>query len=168
MLNYTCTTQNRYWQNYSTLHSFSLIFDAFRKWFQGFTIAQHEIFAKISLYTTLAQTNFYYISKIWFQDSTPAQPEILVDDMVVHYTRTTWLSRHLYNLISGFYTCTTWNLYLYRKVTYFTLHSHTLTFIPFAKHDFRGFFILVVCVFLHIHISYLYLCLNQVAAQKVL
>ena len=100
---------------------------------------------------SLAQTNFYYISKIWFQDSTPAQPEIFVDDMVVHYTPTTWLSRHLYNLISGFYTCTTWNLYLYGKVTYFTLHSHTLTFIPFAKHDFRGFFISIrvfrVCFF---------------------
>ena len=64
------------------------------------------------------------------------------------------LSRHLYNLISKFYTCTTWNLYLYSKVTYFMLHSHTLIFITFAKHDFRGFFILVVCVFfLHIHIS---------------
>ena len=124
-------------------------FYGLRKWFQGFTSAQPEIFAKISLYTTLAQPDFYYISKIWFQDSTPAQPEIFVDDMVVHYTRTTWLSRHLYNLISGFYTCTTWNLYLYGKVTYFTLHSHTLIFITFAKHDFRGFFILVVCVFWH-------------------
>ena len=28
---------------------------------------------------------------------------------------------------------------------YFTLHSHTLVFITFAKHDFCGFFILVVC-----------------------
>ena len=63
-------------------------FHAFRKWFQRFTSAQPEIFAKISLYTTLAQPDFYYISKIWFQDSTPAQPEIFVDDMVVHYTST--------------------------------------------------------------------------------
>ena len=63
--------------------------------------------------------------------------------------------------ISGLYTCTTWNLYLYGKVTYFTLHSHTLIFITFAKHDFCGFFILVVCMFSYIYIiSYLYLCLN--------
>ena len=85
----------------------------------------------------------------------------ICEDIIVHYTRKTWLSRHLYNLISGFYTCTTWNLYLYGKVTYFTLHSHTLIFITFAKHDFRGFVILVVCyVYLHIHILYLYLCLK--------
>ena len=115
-------------------------------------VVQPEIFAKISLYTTLAQPDFHYISKIWFQDSTPAQPEIFVDDMVVHYTRTTWLSRHLYNLISGFYTCTTWNLYLYGKVTYFTLHWHTLVFIKFAKHDCRGFFILVVFMLSYIYI----------------
>ena len=131
---------------------------ALRKWFQKFTLAQLEIFAKISLYTALAQPGFYYISKIWVQDSTPAQPQIFVDDMVVHYTRTTWLSLHLYNLISGFYTCTTWNLYLYCKVTYFTLHSHTLIFITLAKHDFRDFFILVVCIFSYIYIfrTYIY------------
>ena len=168
MLNYTCTTQNRYWQNYSTLHSFSLIFLRFQKMISGVHNCTTWNLCKDIIIHSLAQTNFYYISKIWFQDSTPAQPEIFVDDMVVHYTPTTWLSRHLYNLISGFYTCTTWNLCLYGKVTYFTLHSHTLTFTPFAKHDFRGFFILVVCVFLHVHISHLYLCLNQVAAQKVL
>ena len=137
-------------------------FYALRKWFQRFTPAQPEIFAKISLYTTLAQPDFYYISKIWFQDSTPAQPEIFVDDMVVHYTRTTWLSRHLYNLISGFYTCTTWNLYLYGKVTYFTLHSHTLIFITFAKHGFRGLFILIVCIF-----SYIYTCFVLIFMSKL-
>ena len=98
-------------------------FYTLRKWFQMFTPGQPEISAKISLYTTLAQPDFYYISKIWFQDSTPAQPEIFVDDMVLHYTRTTWLSQHLHNLISGFYTCINWNLYLYDKVTHFTLHS---------------------------------------------
>ena len=135
-------------------------FHALRKWFQRFTPAQPEIFAKISLYTTLAQPDFHYISKIWFQDSTPAQPEIFVDDMVVHYTRTTWLSRHLYNLISGFYTCTTWNLYLYGKVTHFTLNSHILIFITFASMISVAFsFLLCVCL-LHIHILYLYLCLN--------
>ena len=103
----------------------------------------------------------YDISTIWFQDSTPAQPEIFVDDMILHYTRTTWLSLHSYNLITGFYTCTTWNLYPYCKIIYFTLHSHTLIFITFAKYDFLGFFILVVCLcFVVCHISYLYLCLN--------
>ena len=84
-------------------------FHALRKWFQRFTPAQPEIFAKISLYTTVAQLDFHY------------------------------------NLISVSYTCTTWNLYLYGKITYFMLHSLTLIFITFAKHDFRGFFILAVC-----------------------
>ena len=56
-------------------------FEAFRKWFQRFTPAQPEIFAKISLYTTVAQLDIHY------------------------------------NLILVFYTCTTWNLYLYGKVT---------------------------------------------------
>ena len=56
----------------------------------------------------------------------------------------------LHNLISGFYSYTTWNLYLYGKVTYFTLHSHTLIFITFAKNDFCSFFILVVCMFSYI------------------
>ena len=98
----------------------TLFFYALRKLFQRFTPAQPEIFAKISLYTTLAQPDFHYISKIWFQDSTPAQPEIFVDDMVVHYTRTTWLSLHLCNLISRFYACTTWNLYLWDKVGFFS------------------------------------------------
>ena len=91
-------------------------------------------------------TWLYDISTIWFQDSTPAQPEIFVDDMILHYTRTTWLSLYSYNLVTGFYTCTTWNLYLYCKMIYFTLHSHTLIFITFAKYDFPGFFILIVCL----------------------
>ena len=48
-----------------------------------------QIFAKISLYTTLTQLDFQYIRRIWFQNSTPAQLEIFVDDMIIHYTRTT-------------------------------------------------------------------------------
>ena len=39
-------------------------FYALRKWFQRFTPAQPEIFAKISLYTTLAQPDFYYIIRL--------------------------------------------------------------------------------------------------------
>ena len=117
-----------------------------RKWFQRFTPTQPEIFSKISLYTTLEQPGFYYISTVWFQDSTSAPPAIFVDDMAVRYTRTTWLPRHLYNLISCFFTCTTGNLYLYGKVTYFTLHSHTLIFITFAKHISVAFsFLLCAC-----------------------
>ena len=57
----------------------------------------------------------------------------LCEDIILHYTRTTWLSLHSYNLISGFYTCTTWNFYLYGKMTYFMLHLHTLIFIIFTK-----------------------------------
>ena len=68
------------------------------------------------------------------------------------YNRRTWLSLHLYNLILGFYTCTAWNFYLFGKVTYFTLHSHTLIFITFAKYDSCGFFILVVCMFSYTYI----------------
>ena len=126
--------------------------------FQGL---HFQIFAKISLYTTLAQPDFYYISTIWFQDSTPAQHGIFVGNMIVHFIQTIWLSLNSYNLISGFYTCTIWNLYLCAKMAYFTLHLHSLIFGTFAKHGFRGFFILLcVYVFLHIHISYLYLCIN--------
>ena len=44
----------------------------------------------------------------------------------------TWLSLHLFNLITGLYTCTTWNLFLYGKMTYFTLHWHTLIFVTIA------------------------------------
>ena len=133
---------------------------ALRKWFQMFTPWQLEIFAKISSNTSPTQPDFYYINKIWFQDSTPAQPEIFVDDMVAHYTRATWLSRHLYNLISGFYIYTTWNLSFWWS-DIFTIHSHTLIFIIFAKHDFRGFFFLFSGVFcMYIHISYLTLCLD--------
>ena len=141
------------------LHSFNLIFLSSQKRFQRFTPAQPEIFAKILLYTTtLAQPDFYYIS--WFQDFTPAQPEIFVNDVVVPYTRTNWLSLYSYNLVAGFYACTTWNLYLYGKVIYFTLHSHTLIFITFAKHDFRLCFILVVCMLSYIYIFCIYICLN--------
>ena len=69
--------------------TFNLIFYALRKRFQGLTPAQHEIFAKISLYITLKQPDFYYISTICFQDSTPTQLEIFVNGMILHYARTT-------------------------------------------------------------------------------
>ena len=83
----------------------------------------------------------------------------LSEDIILHYTRTTWFLLHsynlisgLYNLISGFYTCTTWNLYLYGKITYFTLDSHTLIFITFAKTWFPWLFhSCCVCIFCYIH-----------------
>ena len=46
------------------IQRYTRFFYPLREWFQGFTPAQSEIFAKISLYTTLAQPDFYYISKI--------------------------------------------------------------------------------------------------------
>ena len=48
----------------------------------------------------------------------------------VHYTRTTWLFHYIRTTwFQGSNNCTTWNLYLYGKMTYFTLHSHNLIFI---------------------------------------
>ena len=38
------------------------------------------------------------------------KPEIFVDNIIIHYNYTTWFSLYCYNLISEFYTCTTWNL----------------------------------------------------------
>ena len=72
---------------------------------------------------------------------------------------TTHALLHSFNLISGFYTCTTWNLHLFGKMTYFTLHLHTQIFL--RSPNFPGFFILGMCVILHLHISYLYLCLKS-------
>ena len=46
------------------------------------------MFAKISFYTTLAQPDFYNISTIWFQGSTPVQPEIFVNDTILYITLT--------------------------------------------------------------------------------
>ena len=36
----------------------------------------------ISLYTTIAQPDSHYIATTWFQGSTPAQPEILTDNLI--------------------------------------------------------------------------------------
>ena len=77
----------------------------------------------------------------------------------VHYSCTTWLLLYSYNLISGFYTCTTWNLYLYGKMTYLTLHLHTLIFITFTKAWFPWLFhSCCVCMFCYIYIfcTYIY------------
>ena len=57
---------------------------------------------------------------------------------------TTHALLHSYNVISGFYTFTTWNLHLFVKMTYFTLHLHTLIFLTLP--NFPGFFILGMCV----------------------
>ena len=154
MLRYTRTTKNRYRQNHSTLHSFNLIFFKLAENdFRGLHL--HSLKSLRRYHRTLHshKLTFTTLVKIWFQGSTPAQPEIFVDDIIVHYTRTSWLLLHSYNLISGFYACTTWNLYLYGKVTYFTLHSHTLIFITFKKTWFLWLFH-SCCVCMH---SYIYI-----------
>ena len=51
-----------------------------------FTPAQSGIFGKISFFTKLAQPDFYYISTIWFQGSAPVQPEIFLNDTILHIT----------------------------------------------------------------------------------
>ena len=136
-------------------------------WFQRLNLHNLKSFLIISFYTTFAQPESHYISTTQFQRFTSVKPEIFADDIIVH-----WFLLHSYNLISGFYTCTTWNLYLYGKVTYFTLHSlHTLIFITFAKHNFSGlqFLLRVHDVSLQRQNSHFYLCLNyDVVFQTVL
>ena len=112
-------------------------------WFQG---------------SALAQPDVYYIRSIWFHSSTPAQPGIFVDDIIVHYTRTTWISLHSYNMISGFYTCTTWNLCLFGKMT-FSRYTRTLWFSLYTQ-IFLGlsFWLCVMFSYIsifrtHIHVS---------------
>ena len=43
----------------------------------------------MSFYTTIAQPDSHYITTTLFQGSTPAQPEIFADDIIVYYTHTT-------------------------------------------------------------------------------
>ena len=197
-------------------------FDALRKWFQRLTSAQSEIFAKIPLYTTLAQPVFWRSQKM-ISEAYICTTWNLCEDTIVYHTRTTcfltlsendFRGLHLHNLKSlrryhctphshnltfttsvkidfrilhlhkvkslstiWFYTtfaqpgfndiCTTWfqgstlaqrEIFISNgKVTYFTLHPHILIFITFAKHHFRGFFILVVCMFSYIYIFRTYI-----------
>ena len=130
-------------------------FNALRKWFQRLTPAQLK--SLLRYHCALHSHNLTFTTSVKFGFRI-LHFHKLKYNMVVHYICTTWFSRHLYNLISGFYTSTTWNLYLHGKATYFTLHSRTLIFITFAKYDFRCFFILVVCMFSYIYIfrSYIY------------
>ena len=107
---------------------------------------------------SLAQPDFYYISKIWFQDSTPTQPEIFVD--VCMYTTLAQPGFH--------YICTTWfHGSALAQPEIFMVKWHTspalvhLNFLYICKTWFPWLFhSCCVYVFLHIHISYLYLCLN--------
>ena len=68
---------NRYRQTYSTLHSFNLIFLRFQKIIPEFyTWTTWNLCEDIILHYTQTQHDFCYISTIWFQDSTPVQPDL--------------------------------------------------------------------------------------------
>ena len=69
---------------------------------------------------------------IWFQRFLIAQPEIFAENMVLHYTHTTWIPLHSYNLIPEVYICATWNLCWWYHCT---LHSHNLIFTTFVQLD---------------------------------
>ena len=115
----------------------------------------------ISLYTRLTEPESHCIRTTWFHGSTPGQLGIFADNILVHYTHTTWLSLHSHSLISGSYICTTWNFYLCDKNDVSYVHLHNRIFITLVKHDFSGLWsLLCVYVFLRMQISYLYLCLN--------
>ena len=151
---YTCTIWNLCWQYYSVLQLHNLNRTTFIQLdHRGLHLHNLKSLLTVSFYTIISQTESHYIRTTWFQRFTPAQPEIFADNITVHYICTNWFSLYLYNLISRFYTCTIWNLYLYGKVTYFTLHLHTLIFITLLKHDFSGSqFLLCVHVSSQIHI----------------
>ena len=111
----------------------------------------------MQFYTTLTPDSHYKCTT-WFQGSTPAQPEIFVNNIVLYNTCKTWLSLHSYNLISEFYTYVTWNIHLYSKVTYFTIHLHTLIFIILTKHDFMAYNFYCEYIFSYIYIFCTYIC----------
>ena len=130
-----------------------------------FTPAQPEIFAKISLYITLAQPDFTTLvqfdfrtlhlhnlkslSTIWFY-TTLAQPDF-------HYIRTTWLRGSTPAQPEIFIFIVKWYISRYTRTPWFSLHLQNIISLAFS-------FLLCVYVFLYIHISYLYLCLNEVVA----
>ena len=152
------------------LHSFNLIFLSSRKMVSEVYTCTTGIFAKISFYTTIPQLDFYYIPTIWIQGSSPVQSEIFVNDTILcitlaqpdlHYIRTTWFQGNTLAQPEIFIFILKWHISCY-----------TLTPPTFIKKTFKNMislvfsFLLCVHVLLHIHISCLYLCLNQVVAWK--
>ena len=90
------------------------------------------------MYITLVQTDFRYIRTIWFQGSTFAQPEIFIFIVKWHISRNT-----------------------------FTLHAtHNFHYIRKNMISVVFPFLLCVNILLHIHISYLYLCLKPSPCLK--
>ena len=126
MLRCIFTTWDCCRQNHSTLNSLNLIFVGLTgNDFKGLHLHSLESLPIISFYTTLAQLDSHYSHTTWFQGSTPVQPKIFAYNIIVHCTHTTWLTLHLYNLISKFYVWPTWNLCL---LFHCTLHSLNLSF----------------------------------------
>ena len=151
MLCYTCTTWNPYRQHHSMLHSLNLIFDKLvENNFRDLHFLNLKSLLTISFYTTLKQPDFLYIYTTWFQRVTSALPEIFADDIIVYHTHTNWFLLHLYNLISGFYTCTTWNLYLCGNVAYYAI----LALIAF-HHIRKTWFQWLAILFVHVSLQIL-------------
>ena len=51
-------------------------------------------------------------------------------------------------------------------MTYFTLDPHTLIFITFAQRDFRGFFILVMCVSFFTYIFFVLIFMSKLSRSQ--
>ena len=96
-------------------------------------------------------TWLYDISTIWFQDSTPAQPEIFVDDMVFQYTRTTWLHYIRTTWLRSstpaqpeiFILIVKWYISRYTRTPWFSLHLQNMISLAFS-------FLLCVYVLLYV------------------
>ena len=102
-------------------------------WFSPHNVVLHlhnlKVLSTISLYTTLAQSDFRYIRTTWLQGSTPAQPESFVDDIddififvmvkwyISHCSSIPWFSLHLQNMISVAFSF----LLCFLTYTYFVL-----------------------------------------------
>ena len=81
--------------SHSMLHSLNLIsVKLVEKDFRGLHLRNLNPLLTISFYSTLAQPESHYLHTNWFQRSTPAQTENFADNIIVHYTRTTWFSLH--------------------------------------------------------------------------
>ena len=93
--------------------------------------------------------NLKSLSTIWLY-TTLAQPDF-------HYICTTWFQGSTLAQPEIFISNVKWHISRYTRTPKFYLHSQKIISVAFS--------FLCVYVFLHIHISYLYLCLNQVVAN---
>ena len=93
------------------LHSLNLILTKLvENDFRGLHLHNLKSLLTISLCTTLAQPESNYIFTTWFQRLTPAQPKTFPDNIILHYTPTTWILLHSYISISEVYTSKLLNL----------------------------------------------------------